>query len=55
MDAKKRPVRTTERRSGPSGQAPKPIRLDDLLPATDARGGSRKAIVFGQRNGIRKK
>jgi hypothetical protein len=29
---------------------PRPIRLDDLLPRNDVRGGSRKAFVFGQPN-----
>ncbi len=50
MGAKKTAGKTAEDRSARKVTPSRPIRLNDLLPDTDVRGGSRKAIVFGQRN-----
>jgi len=52
MAAKKTTPRTrVEGRGDQKVVMPRPIRLDDLLPDTDVRGGACKAVVFGQRNG----
>ncbi len=50
MAAKKTADKTAENRSARKVPSSRPIRLNDLLPDTDVRGGARKAIVFGQRH-----
>jgi hypothetical protein len=50
MAAKKTAAKAVEGRDDRKARRSRPIRLDDLRPDADIRGGSTKAIVFGQRS-----
>ena len=53
MPAKKQARSVTASRKAPAAQGRRAIRLVDLLPDADVRGGMRKTLVFGQVAGER--
>lgn len=48
MTEKRRPATRPEPSRRIKGDRTRPIKLEDLMPEADVRGGSGKAVVFGQ-------